>query len=200
MKRAILASNNKHKLEEIHQILKDFQYELVSMNDAGLVDFEIIEDGDTFESNSYIKAKAVYDELGELSIADDSGLIVDYLNGEPGIYSARYAGEPSDDKKNNEKLLANLKDVPLNKRTARFVSVITMMFDNDNYITVRGEAEGHIDFEYKGENGFGYDPLFIDINTGKSFAELTSEQKNSMSHRAKALELLKIELRNKLEK
>lgn len=197
MEKAILASNNKHKLEEIHYILSDFKYNLISMSDAGLVDFEIVEDGSSFEENSYIKAKAVFDKLGITSIADDSGLMVDYLDGAPGIYSARFAGEPCDDKKNNEKLLNELKDIPLEKRTARFVSVITIMFATDDYITVRGEAEGHIDFKYQGSNGFGYDPLFIDINTKKSFAQLTESEKNSISHRAKALELLRKKLMEK---
>lgn len=196
MKKAILASNNKHKLEEIYDILKDFEYELISMNDAGLVDFEIVEDGDTFEENSLIKAKAVFDKLGIVAIADDSGLMVDYLNGAPGVYSARYAGEPSDYNKNNEKLLQELEGVPLKERTARFVSVITMLFSDGKAITVRGEAEGYIGFEYKGDNGFGYDPLFIDMISGKTFAELSSKEKNTISHRAKALELLKKELSN----
>lgn len=196
MKKAILASNNKHKLEEIYDILKEFKYELISMSDAGLKNFEIDETGSTFEENSFIKAKAVMDELGILSIADDSGLEVDYLNGAPGIYSARYSGIESDSKKNNEKLLNELKDVSFEKRTARFVSVITMLFENGETIVARGEAEGHIGFEYIGDSGFGYDPLFIDINSNKTFAELSSDEKNKISHRAKALKVL----RKKMEK
>ncbi len=196
MKKAILASNNKHKLEEIHAILKDFEYELVSMHDAGLVNFEIVEDGETFEENSLIKAQAVMDKLGVISIADDSGLMVDYINGAPGVYSARYAGPSCDYHDNNEKLLSELKDVPLEKRTARFVSVITILFRSGKKIVARGEAEGHIAFKYHGDNGFGYDPLFIDIKSGKSFAELSSKEKNTISHRGKALEILKEKLVN----
>ncbi len=197
MKKAILASNNKHKLEEIHEILKDFKYDLLSMHDAGLVNFEIVEDGDTFEANSLIKAKAVMKELGILSIADDSGLMVDHLNGAPGVYSARYAGENCDYHDNNKKLLEELKDVPFEKRTAKFVSVITMLFENGDTIVARGEAKGHIAFEYHGDNGFGYDPLFIDINSNKSFAELKPEEKNAISHRGNALEILKDKLSKK---
>lgn len=190
MSKVILASNNKHKLEEIQAILSDLDYELISMKDAGL-DIDIEENGVTFEENSLIKAKAVMEALGISAIADDSGLMVDALEGKPGVYSARFAGEPSNDQKNNEKLLALLKDVPDNKRTARFVSVITMLFNNGETLVVRGEAEGKIGYEYKGNNGFGYDPLFIDELTGLTFAELTSEQKNENSHRARALTKLK---------
>lgn len=190
MSKVILASNNKHKLEEIQAILSGLSYELLSMKEAGL-DLDIEENGDTFEANSLIKAEAVLSKLGICTIADDSGLIVDALDGEPGVYSARFAGEPSDDQKNNEKLLRLLQDVPNSKRTARFVSVITMVFENGHTIVARGEAEGSIGYEYKGSNGFGYDPLFIDQRTGLTFAELSSEEKNKHSHRAKALILLK---------
>lgn len=196
--KAILASNNKHKLEEIHAILEELDYELLSMKDAGL-DIEIEENGETFEANSLIKAKAVMAELDIVSIADDSGLMVDALNGEPGVYSARYAGEPSDDTRNNEKLLAMLKEVPEEKRTAQFVSVITMLFKDGSTIVARGEAKGKIGYEYKGTNGFGYDPLFIDERTGLTFAELSSEEKNKHSHRAKALNILKEKLKQKNE-
>jgi len=198
MNKAILASNNAHKLEEIHAILKDFNYELLSMKDAGL-DIEIEENGDTFEANSLIKAEAVVKELKCIAIADDSGLMVDALDGAPGIYSARYAGEPSNTENNNQKLLQALKDVPDEKRTAKFVSVITMLFENGETIVARGEAHGKIGYEYKGENGFGYDPLFIDDVSGLSFAELSSDEKNSRSHRAKALILLKEALEKRVK-
>lgn len=189
--KAILASNNTHKLEEIHEILKDFNYELQSMRAAGL-DMDIEENGSTFEANSLIKAQAVVDELNCIAIADDSGLMVDALGGAPGIYSARYAGEPSDSDKNNEKLLCSLAEHT--NRKAKFVSVITMLFPNGDKIVARGEAHGTIGFEYKGDNGFGYDPLFIDDISGKTFAELTGQEKNERSHRAKALEILKAKL------
>lgn len=194
--KAILASNNKHKLEEIHEILKDFNYELLSMRDAGL-DMDIVEDGDTFEANSLIKARAVVKELNTIAIADDSGLMVDALNGAPGIYSARYAGEHGNDLKNNEKLLKDLEAVAPKDRTAKFVSVITMLFPDGETIVARGEAPGIIGYEYKGDNGFGYDPLFIDDVSGKTFAELSSEEKNERSHRAKALEILKKKLKER---
>lgn len=190
MMKAILASNNAYKLEEIYDILKDFEYELISMKAAGL-DIDIVEDGDTFEANSLIKAKAVMASLGCVSIADDSGLMVDYLDGAPGVFSARYAGEPSDTSRNNEKLLKALEGVPVEKRTARFVSVITMLFENGDALVARGEAEGTIGYAYKGQAGFGYDPIFIDEKSGKSFAELGSVEKNKISHRAKALTILK---------
>lgn len=189
--KVILASNNAHKLEEIHAILKDFNYELVSMKDAGL-DMDIEENGTTFEANSLIKAKAVVDLTNMPAIADDSGLMVDALNGEPGVYSARYAGEPSDSHKNNEKLLKALENKE--DRQAKFVSVITMLFPDGKTIVARGEAFGKIGFEYKGDNGFGYDPLFIDDVSGLTYAELSSEEKNERSHRANALKILKEKL------
>lgn len=189
--KVILASNNAHKLEEIHAILKDFNYELVSMKDAGL-DMDIEENGTTFEANSLIKAKAVVDLTNTVAIADDSGLMVDALNGEPGVYSARYAGEPSDSHKNNEKLLKALENKE--DRQAKFVSVITMLFPDGKTIVARGEAFGKIGFEYKGDNGFGYDPLFIDDVSGLTYAELSSEEKNERSHRANALKILKEKL------
>jgi XTP/dITP diphosphohydrolase len=193
MKKVILASNNQHKLEEIFDILKDFNYELVSMKDAGL-DIEIEENGATFEANSLIKAKAVQDLTGCITIADDSGLMVDALDGAPGVYSARYAGEPSNTENNNQKLLKELKDK--DSRVAKFVSVITMLFEDGQTLVARGEAKGTIGFEYKGKTGFGYDPLFIDEKSGLTFAELGSEEKNKISHRAKALEILKEMLAN----
>jgi len=194
--KAILASNNAHKLEEIHAILKDFDIELMSMREAGL-DIEIEENGTTFEANSLIKAKAVVDELGTIAIADDSGLMVDALDGSPGVYSARFAGEPSNDQNNNEKLLRELE--PKENRSAKFVSVITMLFPDGKTIVARGEAFGKIGFEYKGSNGFGYDPLFIDEVSGLTFAELSSEEKNNRSHRAKALEILKEKLKEMIK-
>jgi XTP/dITP diphosphohydrolase len=146
-----------------------------------------------------IKAKAVVDTLKCIAIADDSGLMVDALGGAPGIYSARYAGEPSNTENNNKKLLEELKDIPKEKRTAKFVSVITMLFNNGETIVARGEAHGVIGYEYKGDHGFGYDPLFIDDVSGLTFAELSSEEKNARSHRAKALILLKEALEKRVK-
>ena len=194
MYRMILASGNAHKLEEIQAILKDFDIDLVSMADVGLKGYEIIEDGDTFEANAMIKAKAVMNKLGVDAIADDSGLMVDYLSGAPGIYSARYSGENATAESNNVKLKEALKDVPDSKRTARFVSVISVAFADGRELTVRGECEGVIGYAEKGNQGFGYDPLFIVPDKNLTFAELTSEEKNAISHRANALEKLKVEL------
>jgi len=194
MYRMILASGNAHKLEEIQAILKDFDIDLVSMADVGLKGYEIIEDGDTFEANAMIKAKAVMNKLGVDAIADDSGLMVDYLDGAPGIYSARYSGENATAESNNLKLKEALKDVPDSKRTARFVSVISVAFADGRELTVRGECEGIIGYAEKGNQGFGYDPLFIVPDKNLTFAEISSEEKNAISHRANALEKLKVEL------
>lgn len=191
MKSLILASSNAHKIEEIEAILKDFDYKIVSMKEAGLGDLDIIEDGDTFEANSLIKAKAVYEATGKPAIGDDSGLMVDALNGEPGVYSARYSGEPKSDQNNNDKLLLNLKNVCDTERTARFVTVITMMLSPTDILVARGEVEGVIGHEPKGNNGFGYDPLFVVPSLGRTFAELSAEEKNGMSHRGNALQKLK---------
>lgn len=192
MKELILASSNAHKIEEIYAILKDFDYKIVSMADAGLGHLDIIEDGDTFEANSLIKAKAIYEATGKPAIGDDSGLMVDALNGEPGVYSARYSGVvPKSDKANNEKLLKALADTPDAERTAMFVTVITLMFSPEDVLVARGEVHGIIGREPVGDNGFGYDPLFVVPELGKTFAQLTSDEKNSRSHRANALNVLK---------
>lgn len=196
--RIVLASGNKHKLEEINDILKDFDYELITMHDAGLVDFDIEENGDTFEANSLIKAKAVFNELGEITIADDSGLEVDYLQGAPGIYSARYSGVGATDASNNAKLLEELEGVTGENRSAKFVAVITMLFPNGDKIVARGEVLGVMLEEIKGETGFGYDPLFFVKEHNMTFAEMGSDLKNKMSHRANALIILKEKLKEYL--
>lgn len=191
MKKIVLASSNQHKLKEIQSILANFDFVLETMAEAGYGDQEIVEDGDTFEANSLIKAKAVFDKLGVASLADDSGLMVDYLQGAPGVYSARYAGEPTSYEKNNEKLLKAMAGVPDALRTARFVTVLTLMFENGDTLVARGEVQGVIGHALKGENGFGYDPLFIVPELGKTFAELSNDEKNALSHRANALKVLK---------
>ncbi|QUH19958.1 XTP/dITP diphosphatase [Alkaliphilus sp. B6464] len=196
---AVIATGNKHKLEEIGVILKDFQLEVLSMKDVGLDGLEIIEDGNTFEENALIKAKTVMEKTGKLALADDSGLEVDILNNQPGIYSARFAGEHATDKENNDKLLKLLKDIPLEKRRARFVCAMAAVFPNGDIVVLRGECSGVIGFEPKGTSGFGYDPLFIIEEYGKTFAELGEERKNKISHRAIALEKLKEELKTRLE-
>ena len=194
MAQVILASNNQHKLKEINEILKDFEYDLISMKEAGL-DMDIEETGLTFEANSLIKAQAVLKVTGQIVIADDSGLEVDALNNAPGVYSARYAGPDCIDDDNNKKLLEALKDVPKEKRQGKFVSVITMLFPNGQTIVARGEVEGIIGYEEKGASGFGYDPLFIYEN-GETFAEISSEKKNEISHRSRSLVKLKEILAN----
>ena len=187
MKKIVAASQNKHKIREIEEITKEFGMFIVPRNEAGVPDIEIVEDGETFETNSYKKAYEVMRLCGEITIADDSGLEVDYLDGDPGVRSARFAGEDTDDKRNNEKLLSLLKGIPMEKRSGRFVSVITIVYPDGTNIVARGEVEGHIAFEESGDNGFGYDPLFIPLSYNKSFGNFTSEDKNIISHRAKAL-------------
>ena len=194
MKRIIIASQNKHKIEEIEAITKKFGMTIVSRNDAGIPDVEVVEDGETFEENSYKKAHEIMKLSGEMTIADDSGLMVDALDGAPGVYSARFSGEGATDRSNNEKLLALLADTPYEKRTAKFVSVITMIYPDGGKIVARGECPGHIITEERGCGGFGYDPLFVPDGYDMTFAELGAEEKNKISHRARALAELERQL------
>ncbi|WP_432408022.1 XTP/dITP diphosphatase [Wukongibacter sp. M2B1] len=195
MIRMILASQNKHKLEEIRDILEDLNIDLISMDEAGLGDLKIVEDGETFEENSMKKAVTVMERTNTIAIADDSGLSVDYLKGSPGVYSARFAGEDATDDDNNKKLLKMLDGVPTKERSGKFVSVISVAFPDGRKVSVRGECNGVIGLEEKGTNGFGYDPLFIVPEYEKTFAEIGSEMKNRISHRAKALEKFRKELK-----
>lgn len=188
-KKIIIASNNAHKVNEIKNILKEFPYEVVSLKEAG-IDVEIEENGKIFEENAYIKAKTILDLTGQAVLADDSGLEVDALGGEPGVLSARYSGVHGDDKANNRKLLEKLKDVPEEKRTARFVCAMVLLTPDGHRIDARGTVEGVIGYEEKGNNGFGYDPLFNIPEIHKTFAQLTEEEKNSISHRGNALKEL----------
>ena len=185
----IAATKNKHKLEELNSIFVDFDVKLISIEEAGLVHIDVIEDKDTFEGNSMKKAEEIMKASGKPAIADDSGLEVEALKGRPGIYSARYAGEDTTDKKNNMKLLKELKNEE--NRRAKFVSVISMALPSGERICVRGECKGEIGFEEKGQNGFGYDPLFIVDGYNQTFAEMSSEIKNKISHRANACEKFK---------
>ena len=187
----VAASRNRHKIEEIDAITKKFGMHIISRDEAGVPDIEITEDGQTFEDNSLKKAREIMKLCGQITIADDSGLMVDCLDGAPGVYSARFAGEDGNDEKNNQKLLMLLEGVPEEKRTAEFVSVITMVYPDGNIITARGECRGKIITEPAGDNGFGYDPLFVPDGYDRTFAQLTAEEKNSVSHRAAALEKLK---------
>lgn len=182
--KVILASNNKHKLEEIKKILSPLGYELISQSEAG-ISIDVEETGTTFEENAALKARAIYKIAGEPVISDDSGLEVDFLGGAPGVFSHRYAGENATDADRCQKLLKELDGVSEDKRTARFVCVICYIDKYGKECLVRGTCEGHIGYEPLGENGFGYDPVFM--YDGKSFAQLTGEEKNSVSHRSDAL-------------
>lgn len=181
MKELILASNNAHKVEEIKSILDD--YKILTLKDIGYYE-DIIEDGTTFEENALIKARTIAKYSGKVAIADDSGLSVALLDGRPGIYSARYSKEQTDEK-NIEKVLLELNG---EKSEAKFVSVIALVRPDGSEITFRGECHGEIIFEKRGNNGFGYDPIFYVPSLEKTFAELTPEQKNSISHRKESLE------------
>lgn len=206
MKRIIAATKNKHKIKEIEAITAEFGMSILSRDEAGVPDVEIVEDGKTFEENSYKKAFGVMELCGEITVADDSGLEVDYIDGAPGIYSARFAGfeglfpkegdegVDSADEDNNKKLLRIMEGVPFEKRRARFVSVITMVFPDGKSIVARGTVEGHLADEPKGEGGFGYDPLFIPEGYDKTMGEISSEEKNRISHRANALKALRQKL------
>lgn len=190
MKRIILASNNQGKLKEMQEILGDLGIQLVSMHDAG-VDLDIDENGTTFEENAIIKAKAVMEATGEVALADDSGLEVDYLNKEPGVYSARYMGYDTSYEIKNQSIIDRLKGVEGKERSARFVCAIAVVFPNGDKIVTHGTMEGLIAEEPHGSNGFGYDPIVYLPEFNKTSAELTAEEKNRISHRGKALDNLK---------
>ena len=192
MNKIVVATNNSHKLKEIKEILKG--YEILSLKDIDFND-EIVEDGNSFEENALIKARTVYNylknkNLDYLVMADDSGICCDALNGEPGIYSARYAGE-HDDKANRKKLIKELEG---KDKTAYFNCTIVLYYPNDSYKVFVGKTYGKITKEEKGESGFGYDPIFYSNDLNKTFAEATEEEKNSVSHRGRALEKMKEEI------
>lgn len=181
----VLASKNRHKLQEMQTILGQLGLEVVLESDVG-VDVEVEETGTTFEENALLKARAVMEASGMAAIADDSGLVVDALNGAPGVYSARYGGRDSDAAR-TALLLENMKDAAEGQRTARFVSAIACALPDGRVVTGRGTCEGVILFEPRGDNGFGYDPVFYVPQLGKTFAEADSWEKNSVSHRGNAL-------------
>ena len=193
----VLASKNKKKIAEMNAILNSLGVEVCSQAEAG-VDLEVEETGTTFEENSLLKAKAVMQASGMPAIADDSGLCVDALGGAPGVYSARYGGEGLDDVGRYQLLLENMKGQ--SPRTCRFVSVITCCFPDGEVITARGECEGTLAFAPMGEGGFGYDPIFYVPALKKTFAQLSAEEKNAMSHRGKALEIFKEKLEEHFKK
>ena len=187
MKQIILASNNKNKLQEIKNKLKKFDIDVISQKEAG-VNIEVEETGKTFKENSYLKAKAIYDIIKKPVIADDSGLEIDCLNGEPGVYSARYAGKDATDDDKINKVLEKMKNVKDPDRTARFVCTICYIDENGKEKYFESSSEGKKDTKKHGNNGFGYDPIFI--YGDKSFAEMTQEEKNKVSHRGKAIQKL----------
>ena len=186
MKRIVIASNNEKKIKELKTILNSLGYDPITRKAAGVPDdFEVLEDADTFEGNSYKKALEIMKLTGEITLADDSGLCVDALGGRPGVFSARFSGENASDSENNEKLFTMLEGE--DDRRASFICVITLIFPNGQTITASGECKGKISTKKALEGGFGYDPLFIPDGYEKTFAELGSEVKNEISHRALAL-------------
>ena len=190
MKRMIFATGNENKMVEIRESLGDLPLEILSMKQAG-IRADIEENGTSFEENALIKAREVCRLAGEMVLADDSGLEIDYLNGEPGIYSARYMGENTSYRVKNKNLMERLEGVPNEKRTARFVCAIAAVFPDGKELVVRGTVEGIIGYEERGENGFGYDPIFYLPERGLTTAELPPEEKNSISHRGNALRKMK---------
>lgn len=193
MKRIIFATGNAGKMREIREIMADMDVEILSMKEAGIT-ADIVEDGATFEENAVIKAKAIAALTDDIVLADDSGLEVDYLNKEPGVYSARYMGEDTSYDIKNRAILDRLADVPKEKRTARFVCAIAAVLPNKEVLITRETIEGYIGDKPAGANGFGYDPIFYVDEYGCSTAELSEEEKNAISHRGKALRAMKAQL------
>ncbi|MBQ9673789.1 MAG: RdgB/HAM1 family non-canonical purine NTP pyrophosphatase [Ruminococcus sp.] len=194
MRKFLIASNNPHKVQEINRILNPLGINAFTAADLGVDLGDVEETGTTFAENAEIKATAAFEKSGIPSVADDSGLMVDALNGRPGVYSARYAGENATDKDRYTKLLNELKGVPDENRTARFVSSICCILEDGTKIKVEGTSEGKIAFEPKGEDGFGYDPVFI-TSDGRTFAQLSSDEKDAISHRGASLKKLEKALR-----
>ena len=190
MNKLIFATSNQGKMKEIREILKDLDVEVLSLKEAG-IEADIVEDGKTFEENALIKARTIRDLTGYMVLADDSGLEVDALNKEPGIYSARYMGEDTSYDIKNKNIIKRLDGLAGDERSARFVCVIAAAFPDGTEETRRGTIEGQIGFEIAGENGFGYDPIFYIPEFGCTTAELSPEQKNEVSHRGKALRKMK---------
>ncbi|MCR4925559.1 MAG: XTP/dITP diphosphatase [Clostridiales bacterium] len=194
----LIATHNMKKRNELQRILEPLGVNVLTAEQAGISLTDVEETGTTFEENAALKAHSGAKESGMPTIADDSGLMVDALNGEPGVYSARYAGDHGNDEKNIDKLLKNLEGVEAEKRTARFVSAVCCVFPDGREFTVRGECEGLIAFERHGNGGFGYDPVFM--VDGVSFGELSAQQKDKLSHRGNALRKLAEKLPQYLEK
>ncbi len=192
----IFATGNSGKMKEVSRILEDLGLAVISMRDAG-INMEIEENGTTYEENALLKARAVAQSAGGhcIVLADDSGLEIEYLNREPGVYSARYLGEQTSYRQKNKNLIERLAGVPDEKRTARFVCAIAAVLPDGRELTTLGVIEGRIGYEEKGSGGFGYDPIFFVPEYGKTTAELTEEEKNAVSHRGRALSAMKKELK-----
>lgn len=197
MRKIIFATGNPHKMTEIRQILSGLEAEILSMKEAG-ISVEVVEDGTTFEENAVIKARAVAEETDAIVLADDSGLEIDYLNGEPGIYSSRYMGEDTSYEVKNQALLDRLSGVPGEKRTARFVCAIAAVFPDGETVVKRGTIEGYIGEKPAGKNGFGYDPIFYVDAYNCTTAEMSESQKNALSHRGNALRAIRGELEKRI--
>jgi XTP/dITP diphosphohydrolase len=197
MKKIIFATTNQNKVREVNMMMEGFDVELMTMKEAG-VDVDIVEDGATFEENAIIKARTIMEMTGEICIADDSGLEVDYLDGAPGIYSARFLGEDTSYDVKNNYIIDKLKDVKGNDRSARFVCAMAVAFPDGEVKTCKGTIEGLIAYEQKGKNGFGYDPIVYVPEFEMTTGEMTPKLKNSISHRGKALEQMKEILKEKL--
>ncbi len=197
METIIFATKNKGKIREINAILADMDVNVISMEDAGIT-IDVVEDGTTFEENAMKKAVQIMEACGKITLSDDSGLEIDYMDKAPGVYSARFMGEDTPYPERFKAILEKLDGVPEEKRTARFVSCIAAAFPDGRRLVSYDTVEGIIGYEAKGENGFGYDPIFFVSEKGKYMAELSAEEKNAISHRGKALgkmkELLKKEL------
>lgn len=194
----IAATHNENKIKEFDRILKPLGISVVSADECGMKLPEVKETGKTFAENAELKAKSACEATGRPCLADDSGLMVDALGGRPGVYSARYAGEGATDEEKIEKLIIELKDTPDGERTAHFVCAICCCFPDGSKVEVEGKCDGSIGFAPRGNNGFGYDPIFF-TEDNKTFAELSSNQKDAMSHRGNALRLLSDKLRDKLK-
>lgn len=197
MKRIIFATTNEGKMKEVKSILEDLECEVVSLKDINL-DVDIVEDGKTFEENAIIKAKTIMELTNEMVLADDSGLEVDYLDKAPGIYSARFLGEDTSYRIKNQYIIDKLENATGNERSARFICAIAFACPDGQISTTRGTIEGLIGYEEKGENGFGYDPIFYVPEFNCTTAELSTNQKNEISHRAKALKEMKESVLTKL--
>jgi XTP/dITP diphosphohydrolase len=197
-RKLILATRNKGKLKEIQVLLSDLDIDIMSLDEAENAP-HVVEDGKTFMENAFKKAKVIAEATGIMALADDSGLEVDALDGAPGVYSARYSGEDASDASNNEKLLADLEGVSSEKRSAHFSCVIIVYHPSGRWISTEAECEGEITTNPSGDQGFGYDPVFYIPSIKRTMAQLSPEEKNSLSHRGKALEKLKAELPNFLD-